>query len=146
LHVLVWHWVSWPGQSPGARHSAQLPEPSQTTPLPSLHEVPTGSDGVDGTPALHTSPVHVSPSTGMSAFSSAFSLAPLPSHWATWQSPSTCEARGVPCGAKSNPHVRAMQVRVWHSVSCPEQSFLSTQPTHCPASLQKSDPFWPHGE
>jgi len=44
------------------------------------------------------------------------------------------------------PHVLAVHVRVWHSVSVPGHCEAVLHWTHWPEPLQTCPPFWLHGE
>lgn len=61
-----------------------------------------------------------SPASGGSLSSFWLTVAPLPSHTFTWQSPATWTATGVPAAVKLAPHTPWLQVKVAHSESTPQ--------------------------
>src|SRR5204863_7507797 len=78
----------------------QAPAPSQALPPVCLQGVPAGELGKEATPATHVSAVQALPSDCASRSSFTVTMLPLPSHTLARQSPATCAAIGVPCGAK----------------------------------------------
>ena len=68
------HWLA-------AVQSTQLPAPLQKSPEP--HAVLMGAAGLLGTPAVHTSLVHVLPSTGRSVLNGVLMVLPAPLHSST---------------------------------------------------------------
>src|SRR6185503_4038996 len=90
-----------------------------------------------GAPAVQTSSVHWSPSTGRSPLLATLTMLPRPSHWFCWQSPGVCMLVTVPAAVLLTPQVLPLQVRTWHSVSEPGhwaavRHWTHTPPAHAP--------------
>src|SRR5690349_24830234 len=77
--------------------ATQPPLVSQTRFVP--HDVPTGSNGLDGTPPVQMFAVHGLLSSGRSSSKGFFVSLPLPSQISSWQSPGVCLVSGVPIAA-----------------------------------------------
>jgi hypothetical protein len=107
----------------------QTPAPLQMPPPP--HGVLSGSNGLEGTPAVQTSFVQMLLSTGTSTLSGLLMVLPWPSHSMTLQSFDIWPVgRLVPIAVKLNPHIPPVHVRALQKSSVPAQSVGAMQPTH----------------
>jgi hypothetical protein len=132
--VCVAQAVSLP-QSAGTLQPTQLPAASHTSEAPQLVPAVTGT--WVGAPLAQPSVVQSFWSSGSSRSSSTSVVPPAPSHTASKQSPTLCEARGVPSAAKPVPHTPALHSATSHSFEGVGQSVASMQPTHTPLPSQK---------
>src|SRR3954468_8076005 len=107
LQVWAWQVVSAP-QSAAVMQPTQAPWPLHIRLVPQL--VPLVRFGFVGTPAVHTSPVHALPSTGLSASSLIVIGAPA-MQTLRLQSPGVWLGTAVPSAVLAMPQPPPMQVR-----------------------------------